>query len=67
MQGGFMRVFASLLVLLGVFVYLPLHFSFWVVFGGMYMIGMIVIVLIACFGKHRTSTQLARNESFEKD
>ncbi len=62
-----MRVFAFLLVLLGVFVYLPLHFSFWVVFGGMYMFGMIVIVLIACFGKRQRSAQLVCNESFEKD
>ncbi len=62
-----MRVFGFLLVLLGVFVYLQLHFSFWVVFGGMYMIGMIFIVLIACFGKRQISAQLASNESFEKD
>lgn len=62
-----MRVFASLLVLLGVFVYLQLHFTLWVVFGGMYMITMIVIVLFACFGKRQTSAQLTCNESFEKD
>ena len=48
-----MRGFVLLASLLGVFIYLVLHFSFWAVFGGMYMMGMIVVGLIACFGRRQ--------------
>jgi hypothetical protein len=62
-----MRLFAFVIALLGVFVYLCFHFSFWVALCAMYMIGMIAVALIASFGKHQTSSQLAWNEPVETD
>ena len=53
-----MRLFAFVLALLGIFVYLLVKFSFWAVFGGMYMVGMIVVALIAGFGRKQASSKL---------
>ena len=61
-----MRLFAFVMVLLGVFVYLLFHFSFWAAFGAMYMIGMVVVALIAGFGRQK-GVQLAWNEATETD
>jgi ABC-type protease/lipase transport system fused ATPase/permease subunit len=62
-----MRLFAFVMALLGIFVYLLFHFSFWVVFGAMYMVGMIVVVLLASFGKYKASPQMVWNDSPERD
>ena len=62
-----MRLFAFMMALLGVFVYLLSHFSFWAVFGAMYMFGMIVVALLASFGKKKTSSQMVWNDSSERD
>ena len=56
-----MRLLAFVMALLGVFVYLLFHFSFWAAFGAMYMVGMVVVALIAGFGKHQASSQLVWN------
>ena len=62
-----MRLFAFVMALLGVFVYLLSHFSFWVAFFAIYMTGMLTVALIAGFGKHQTSSQVVWNESVEAD
>ncbi len=62
-----MRLFAIVMALLGVFVYLLFQFSFWAVFGAMYMVGMVVVALIAGFGKHQASSQLVWDDSPETE
>ncbi len=62
-----MRLFAFVMALLGVFVYLLSHFSFWVAFCAIYMAGMLTVALIAGFGKHQASSQVVWNESVEAD
>ncbi len=60
-----MRLFAFVMSLLGVFVYLLFHFSFWAAFGAMYVVGMVVVALIAGFGEHQASSQLGWNAPSE--
>ena len=60
-----MRLFAFVLAVLGIFVYLLLEFSFWAAFGGMYMVGMIVVALIAGFGRHQASSKLGWDKTVE--
>jgi len=62
-----MRLFAFVMALLGVFVYLLFHFSFWAAFGAMYMIGMIVVALVAGFGRNQASSQLAWDDAPETE
>ena len=62
-----MWLFALVMALLGFLVYLIVHFSFWAAFGAMYMLGMIVVALIAGFGKHQASSKKAWNESAEAE
>jgi len=60
-----MRLFAIVLAFLGLFVYLLATFSFWAAFGGMYMVGMIAVALIAGFGRHQASSKLSWEETSE--
>ena len=62
-----MQFFAFVLALLGLFVYLLVKFSFWAAFGGMYMVGMIVVTLIASFGRHQVSSKLGWEETVEAE
>lgn len=62
-----MRVFAFMMMLLGAFVLLLSHFSFWAVFGAMYMCGMLLVAFVACLGRRQTSSQLAWSESAEME
>lgn len=62
-----MRFFAFLMMLLGGFVYLACHFSFWAAFAALYMLGMAVVALIAGFGKQRSSSQWKWAESERTD
>ena len=64
-QGENMRLFAFVMALLGVFIYLLFHFSFWAAFGAMYMAGMVVVALIAALGKHQASSRMAWDEAPE--
>lgn len=62
-----MRGFAITVVSLVLFGGLIFHFSFWVAFGGLYVAGMIVVALIASFGRRREAVSLAWKESSETD
>ena len=62
-----MRLFAIVMALLGVFVYLLFHFSFWAAFGAMYIVGMVVVALIAGLGKHQASSHLVWDDSPETE
>ena len=62
-----MRLFVFVLALLGIFVCLLVKFSFWAAFGGMYMVGMIVVALIAGFGRHQASSKLGWEETVEAE
>jgi len=62
-----MRFLVFVLALLGLFVYLLVTFSFWAAFGGMYMVGMIVVALIAGFGRRQASSKLGWEETAEAE
>ena len=62
-----MRLLVFLLALLGIFVCLLVKFSFWAAFGGMYMVGMIVVALIAGFGKQQASSKLNWEKTTEAE
>ena len=62
-----MRFFLFLMVLLGAFVYLVSHFSFWAVFGVMYMLGMLLVAFIACLGRKKASESMVWNEPAEME
>ena len=66
-QGKIMRGFVITTVFLVLFGVLIFHFSFWVAFGGLYMAGMIVVALIASFGRRQEAVSLAWEESSETD
>jgi hypothetical protein len=67
LQGEVMRGFAIIMVLLVLFGCLIVHFSFWVAFGGLYVAGMIVVALIASFGRRREAVSPVWKESTETD
>jgi hypothetical protein len=48
-----MRGLALSLLVLGVFVLLVARFSFWSVFGAIYMIGLALVVMLACLSRRR--------------
>lgn len=62
-----MWLFVFVLALLGIFVYLLVEFSFWAAFGGMYMVGMIAVALIAGYGRHQASSKLSWEETTEAE
>ena len=62
-----MRFFLFLIALLGCFVLLLSHFSFWAVFGAMYMCGMLLVALIACLGRKKASAPMAWNKPVEME
>ena len=66
-QGEIMRGFVIMTALLLFFAYLVSQFSFWAAFGAMYMVGMIVVALVACFGRRRAPAPQAWAESTESD
>ena len=66
-QGSVMRLFALMMVLLGAFVFLLTHFSFWTVFGTMYMLGMLMVACVSCLDRKKAPAPLAWREPVEFD
>jgi hypothetical protein len=62
-----MRLFALLMAGTGFLVYLLNYLSFWTLFGIAYSAGMVLVIMIACFGRNRNTARQSWNQSDEVD
>ena len=54
-----MRALAFLVTIVGIFVYLLSHMSFWAVFGVMYGSAMVIVAVIAFLGRSQSMAQMS--------